>query len=314
MPNFSSAGLGDEVFLQILRDEIEDPPIPYVESFTANGTNYIYRLQKFPSWDGDNITTITVGATPQTLVANRGAAVGANKVYLEPDTGALYWDPASPPAASAAVTIVHYQVRWLDRRLLHNLYAGLRAMFPMVWELQFVKLFFQTNVWEYSLNQAPEAQEIRAGLDQPSPTNDFFDPRSRILAVEVQEIPAATERFIPINNWHRTGQATIMLPTSQYYSPGATVRVWYAGPYRSLSDLEPQVQHLPVWYAKGKLLADREIVRARFDQPSTTANEQANPPFTSLNIGKFHLQQFDQELDRLKRPMPMPTVLSTYER
>ncbi len=117
-----------------------------------------------------------------------------------------------------------------------------------------------------------------------------------------------------MNNGFITTLGTMQIPWSQQVTPGSNVRITYLAPYLTLSDLEPQVQHLPIWYAKGKLLMDKEVLRSRYDMGPVAQNEQQNPPGTSQNAGIYHMQQFERELDRLARPMPATAPQSSYTR
>jgi hypothetical protein len=180
--------------------------------------------------------------------------------------------------------------------MLNALYAGMKAMFPRVWQVKTFVFQAVVNQWEYSL------------------PNDFLDPRASIFRVEWQEIPFGTERYHRGPSFFSVGLNLIHIPWSQTLTPGANIRVHFAAPYQSLSELEPQVQHLPIWYAKGKLLMDKEVLRSRYDMGPVAQNEQQYPPGTSQNAGIYHMQQFERELDRLQRPLPAPAIRSVYAR
>lgn len=299
-PTQISAGTSDSVFVQKLRDFMEDPPLFTPEQLSANGTSTEYRLSQFPIYDGDPNLTITVGGTSQTLVSDRTALTAVNKVFVDYESGWLFWPTAfPPPAGTNNVQIRHSKVRWRDAKMLDALYAGLKAMFPRRWQLKVdTSIALGINLWDYTL-----------------PGNDWFDPMTRLYSVEVQQVPAAYERFQPLQNWRRVGLNLIQIPYSQMYTPGATLRLSWCGPYGSLGDLESQVEQLPLWYAKGYLLSNKETVRVRFDQANTSAEgQQMNQPGISQNAGTFFLRQFETELARLTRPMPVGPVSYTYTR
>lgn len=296
LPALSAQGLDDASFVTILRDDMDDPPLPNVETFPSQSVVPFIRLNKIPAYDADDFLTVINTGTGKSLtpVSSRLAITGDTQFYLEPETGYVYFNSL---AATSPIQVAHYTVRWTNRRMLNALYAGLKAMFPRVWQRKNPYVFqVAVNQWEYSL------------------PNDFLDPRTSIYRVEWQEIPSGTERYHRGNSWFPVGLNSIHIPWSQSISPGANVRVSYAAPYQSLSELEPQLQHLPLWYAKGKLLMDKEVLRSRYDMGPVSQNEQQYPPGTSQNAGIYHMQQFERELDRLQRPMPAPAIRSVYSR
>jgi hypothetical protein len=292
-PWVASQGIDDAIYTKMLRDDMDDPPIPVSESFSVASTVPFVRLNQYPSYDADRFLSVSSGSTQFQLVDNRLDILQPNQCYVEPETGYVYFQSAS---ATAGVTINHYKVRWTNRRLINTLYAGLKSMFPRVWQRK--TFVFQTaiNQWEYQLS------------------NDFIDPRCHPFRVESQEIPFSTTPYIQINNWRMVGLNMIKIPWSQEMSPGSNVRVHYAAPYNSLSELEPQVLHLPLTYAKGRLLMDKEILRVRFDLGPVAQNEQQSPVGTMQNAGLFFMQQFNSELERIARPLPMAAYGSTYAR
>jgi hypothetical protein len=294
-PWVAAQGIDDETYLKMLRDDMDDPPIPYSESFATTATTPFVRLNQYPVYDADTFLTVTNTANPGglTLVDSRSRITSDADCYVEPETGYVYVDSA---ADTAGLSVTHYKVRWTNRRMLNNLYAGLKAMFPRVWQRKFVVVNAAVNQWEYRL------------------TNDFLDPRTHVFRVEHQEIPFATTPYFRRNTWYMVDLATIHIPWSQEVTPGSNIRVHYAAPYMSLSELEPQVQHLPLWYAKGKLLLDKEVLRSRFDLGPVAQNEQQYPPGTSGNAGMLHLQMFENELVRLARPLPIAAMGSVYAR
>lgn len=295
-PTVGSAGTSDSVFIRKLRLFMEDEALFSPEQLSANGTSTEYRVSQFPVHEQG--ITIKVGVTTQTLIADRTALVGAGagKCCIDYETGWVFWDVA-PAAGSNNVQFRKDKVRWRNERMLEALYTGLKMMFPLVWQkcTDVTSLSLTVNQWDYTLPQV------------------FSDPRVKLYQVEVQSIPSAYERFRVVQNWRRIGPSIIQFPQSQYYSPGSLVRLSYYGPYQALSDLEEQLEPLPLWYAKGYLLSNKETVRARFDQSTTTQDVQANPAGTSQNAGEFYFRKFYQALDALKRPLPVGPVLVNYQ-
>jgi hypothetical protein len=302
MPGASSAGIADSVFLAQLRSDLRDPPIFFKEQFSPDGVSLVYRLQNFPHYDGDgygaqpSLFSIVSNGVLQTLVTSYDALSGAGQVYVDAETGFLYWSVA-PVSGASSLVINHRRVRWTDRMLRFALYSGLRAMFPQVWQLRSdVVLTLATNQWEYPLPAV------------------FSDPRVRVLRVEVQEIPATTERFRVMTAWRRVGLQSIQIPSSQWFSPGAAVRVTYRGPVASLSDLDTASQELPLLYAKWVLLSNQEAPRSRQDSlAATQGQEGVTPPGASMNAGLQYLQAFNQLLARMPVVEPFLPTLSVYQ-
>ena len=296
-PTVASSGEGDLEYIQMLRDFVEDTPVFSPQQISGNGTSSEYRLGQFPVWDGDLNFVVSVGGAPQTVVTSR-TGLGAGQVYIDYETGWMFFGSA-PGAGSNNIQIRCSKVRWRDIKLKQALYAGMAAMFPRLWQKKVDQssITLQVNQWDY-----------------PLPGSDWADPRTRLYSVEVQLVPNSYERFQPMQIWRRAGFNILHIPYSQQYPPGGILRLEWAGPYSALSDLEPQVRQLPLWYAKGYLLSNRETVRTRFDQANVTQGEQANPPGSSQNAGAFFMRQFEQELVRMTKPMPMAPIQYSYTR
>ena len=301
-PTGSSAGTSDLVFINRLREFMEDVPLFSPQNTTSTGGSSEYRAVDFPLYDGDSYGdasqrfVITVGSPPvvQTLVDSRADLSGVNQVAIDYENGWMYWHPNFPP--NGPLTLRASKVRWRDQRMLEALYGGLRAMSRVCRQDQVdTSITTQILVWEYPLS------------------NIFWDPNTRITNVEVLDIPYQMNRYQPID-WHRGSMNTIVLPASQAYTPGALIRIRYQGGYQSLGDVPESEAELPLWWAKGYLLTNKEIVRARQDTANVTQDQNANPPGTSQNAGAFFFAQFEKELQRMQRVMPMARPLSTYGR
>lgn len=294
MPTVTSGGKTELEYIAEIRDELKDYPFPLRESFTGNGTAVYTRLQRFPVWDNDPFLAV-VGASAYNLVPTRADLSGATDCAIDFDTGFIYFKTAPPNAQT--VTITKQKVIWSDRTILRKCGDALRMMFPKVWQRQTAQVTLAVNQWEYAL-----------------PMPDFQDPRTQIMRVEVQEIPAFTERFRYLLGWRRTSVNTIQIPRSQRYTPSSQVRITYAAPYRSLSDLEPQLQHLPKLYAKAMLLYDAEARRVRIDTVSATNDEQTNAPGAQAQMAGQFLAEFYRALADLERPIIKPGLKTTYDR
>lgn len=299
-PTGSSAGTTDLVFINRMREFMEDVPLFSPQNTSATGGASEYRAVDFPIYDGDPYAdtsqrfVITVSGVVQTLVDSRNDLTGANQVAIDYENGWMYWHPSFPPNGSLLVRVS--KVRWRDERILEALYGGLRAMSRVCRQDQVdLSITLQVLIWEYPL------------------ATIFWDPNTRITNVEVLDIPTSLNRYQPLD-WHRGSMNSIVLPASQLYTPGAQVRIRFQGGYQSLGDLPESEAQLPLMWAKGYLLSNKEIVRARQDTANVTQDQNANPVGTSQNAGAFWFAQFERELQRMQRVMPMARPLSVYGR
>ncbi|HXA90653.1 MAG TPA: hypothetical protein VNW96_19215 [Mycobacterium sp.] len=298
MPSsIASGGITEQSLLLRLRADLQDPPLPYKETWTGDGVTTNLRVQQWPIYDansGDYPLTVTVAGVAATPKGARSLLSASTDVFVEYDTGWLYFQTA--PANAASVVCQHYRVLFTDARLLNAVNEGLRQLCPHL--MRWTNYTFQlaVNQWEYAL-----------------PLPDFQSPYTRIVKVEVQEIPAATEPFFVEARWRRVALNTIKIHESQWFTPGATCRVQYWTPYQAISDVDPQNQDLPLLYAKGRLMIDKEMIRARFDQAQAQGQaEQNNPPGASANAGMTILQEFRQQVQERKRIIPMAGSVSTW--
>jgi hypothetical protein len=290
----AEAGTSDRVFTSRLRQLLRDLPVAANEQANGDGVSTLFQLTKIPVYDDQN-TIVTVGGNIVPIVRDRGS-LGPGNVFFEFDTGMVIFGSA-PPAASNEVAFQKTRVRWAEGTLLQSLEGGLRMLFPAQFKIAVdTSITLQVNQWDYTL------------------PNAFWDPRCRIISVSTREIPASVNRVIPISGFTRRGLNTIEIPTSQRYTPGSTVFIEYTAPYRSLSELEPQLYDLPLWYAAGQLLGFDEARRTRVDTQSPAAEASANPPGYQQNTGAWYMTQFRQMLATFPPPvMRMPRPISTYE-
>lgn len=290
----SEAGTADRTFTWRLRQLLRDMPSSANEQANGDGVSTLFQLQKVPIYDDSN-TIVTVTGSPVPIVRQR-SLLASNNCFIDFDTGMLILGTAAP-AASNNVAIQKTRVRWSDSVLLASLNGGLRQLFPTLFKRGVdTSITLAVNQWDYTL------------------PNAWWDPRTQIISVSIQEVPSSVNRPVPISGWSQRGLDTIDIPTSQRYTPGATVWIEYKAPFRSLSELEPQAFDLPIWYAAGQLLGFDEARRSRIDTQSPAAEASANPPMTQANAGSFYMSQFRQLLASITmRPMPMPRARTTYE-
>jgi hypothetical protein len=292
----ASAGWSDAEALTELRGDLNDFPMPYTETWTGDGASAAMRCMKWPVYDANSAEysmALTVGGVPSTLKQSRADLSAATDAYIENETGWVYFQQA--PASGASVSLAHYQTIWTDRQMGYAIAAGLRKLFPMMGQEDFCSITLQTFVYEYTL----------------TPFAVWRDPRARVIAVEVQEIPAATERFWRLQNWERIGLNVIRLPDSQYFTPGAQVRVRYWGPYTSVAELEEAVRDMVLMYAKGRLMLDKAAQAARFENPSPSEQSQQRDQ-QNIAVAASMIQEFQTWLAHFSRPVKIAGIQSTY--
>lgn len=297
MPStIASAGWSDAEALTEIRGDLNDFPMPYTEGWVGDGSSTTFRCQKWPVYDANSpeySASLVVNGTPATLKGSRAELSNPTDAYVENETGWIYFQTA--PVNGATVSFAHYSVVWTDRQLGYAIASGLRKLFPKMGQEDFCTLTLQTFVYEYPL----------------TPFAVWRDPRSRVIGVEVQEIPAATERFWRLQNWERIGLNVIRIPDSQYFTPGAQVRVRYWGPYTSVAELEEAVRDMVLMYAKGRLMLDRASQATRFDSPQPSEQGQQRDQ-QSIAVGASYIQEFQTWLEHFARPVKIAGPMSTY--
>src|SRR6266446_90215 len=266
-PQFSdSTGLPDSQWITDVRDSLQDYPTYNLESWVADGVNGTLSsgavpltTAKRPINDGSMTVRDNTSSQNYTVIAT-GAAPGTNQVSVNYDTGEMRFNPL--PANADVVQWSYQSVKWRDQTIETGLYAGLRAMFPSVGKLYTdTSIAIQVNQWDYTLPTWAQ------------------DPRARINRIEIADPFIPTEPFRALSGgWERVDLTTLHIPRSQAYSPVARLRIVGWGPYVQLGDLEPQLYHLPLWYALGVLLPKKEAFRIRQDTAVPVSQEGGQSP------------------------------------
>lgn len=282
----SEGSMDDAGFLARMRDLLEDYPVPADEQFSPNGTATKFKCQRLRVND-DAYLEVTVNGAVQTVMPSRSALIAVNQCYIDYNTGLItFYQP--PPAGTNTVLIYKNQTRWLDRTIMSALMEGLQDLFPVIWRnAQTSAITMQTLQWDYPLPP------------------DFLDPRVRVRKFAVQEIPASTNPFLEVSFPFTVYGNPPMLRVlqSQQYSPGARLQIEYTAPYRSLADLEPAAQRLPVYYAMGTLLLGKESQRTRSDGQTVAADTNAQPPSYLATTGSTWMNLYQTTKTSLARPM-----------
>lgn len=286
------AGLDNRQYVRRLRELIGDIPKPADEQGSGVGNAIRYNMNVVPINDDDYLS-VTVDGTPLQPVETPNPT--ANQVYIDFDSGRMEFG-APPSANTNNITVLKNTVRWRDSTMLEAMMDGVRNAWPKLGLIAVdTSLSISVNVWQYTLPAV------------------FNDPNVRLIQVSVREVPAATERFHPISGWWISGNNQLQLPTSQSFSPGATIMLEYDAPYGSLSQLEGKAQSLPIWYAAGMLLGFKEATRVRTDTMNVTSEASANQVGAQQNAGSFFMRQYYTVLNQMARPRRMPSIMSTYQ-
>ena len=144
------------------------------------------------------------------------------------------------------------------------------------------------------------------------------DPRSRVNNIEIRDPGITIEPYrVLAGGFYRVNLTTIHIPRSQDYSPTANLRIVGWGPYLTLGDLEPQLFHLPVWYALSVLLPKKESFRIRQDTMVPMTLEGGQQPGLLTQTGDYYLKRFETELERLSKvpgPGAVAGIRTTYDR
>lgn len=292
----SSGGFDDAYFITQARELAGDLPKYAAEQFNGDGATTTFLCSRVPMND-DDYFAVTVGGAGITVVNDQSLAT-AGKVWADYNTGRLVFGTA-PAIGTGNVVVSKNQVDRRDATFKRALVMGLHAMYPKVWGNNVdTSITMQTNVWDY-----------------PLPIAFLSDARIFITNCEVQAIPqGGPVPFRRQRAWEQIGNSTIKILDSQAFPPGSTLRIQYAGPYSDLTQVPAREANLPILYALGMLLGTKEIQRARSSAVSATADGSASPPGTAQNAGTWFIRQFEAELVRCSRPIPMAPVKSTYNR
>jgi hypothetical protein len=305
----AETGLADSYWITQVREALGDRPMPKTNTWTADAVNGVFAaggtpLVVNPKPIYDQAGGISVGVAPlqgQALVNYPLSTVNppaAGQVYVDYGAGLVYFNSA--PALNSYVVIGYQYVKFTDQAIINALYAGLRAMFPVVGKVSAdTTNTILVNTWDYPLPAF------------------LTDPRSRVLRVDIIATDVMTEPYKPIYDWYRTGIDQITIPRAQAWSPTARIKITGWGPYQWLGDLEPQVSRLPIWYALGVLFGNREGQDRRKDAQVPAAQEAASQQLQQLQMARHYMNLFEQELRRLAK-VPGPgthrRLRTTYDR
>jgi hypothetical protein len=223
-----------------------------------------------------------VGGVTSTLTLSSGGN-GTLNVAINSDTGEIIF-PVAPVVGTLSAT--YQSIRYSDTQILDALKEGLQAMWPEIWQEQI----------DTSLTPTPYAYEYTL------PTV-FNDPRVEILKVEIRDPNVIVVPYRKVFRYTRVSQQILAL-TDLLYSPAGNIRLHYNAPYGALSDTEPQVMHLPVYFALGRLLADQEAMRSRQDELVPLTGEGGSQSGVAQQTSSYWFALYEREKRRFAREVP----------
>lgn len=291
-----NTGLPDSQWITAVRDALEDYPRYTIETWTADGVNGVVgsnaspvSLAAPPVNDGSLTVRDNTAATNFAVITS--GTPSNTQVLANLNTGELTFLAA--PTTGDILQFSYQKCKWRDQKILDALYAGLRAMFPFVGKVYTdTSTNIQVNVWDYTLPIWAQ------------------DPRSRVQNIEIRDPGIPTEPYRRLlGGFYRKNLTTVHIPRSQAYSPTANLYITGWGPYLTLGDLEPQLFHLPVWYALSVLLPKKESFRIRQDTMVPLTQEGGQQPGLLTQTGDYYLKRFEAELERLSK-MPGPGAVA----
>ena len=294
-PTFAdSTGLPDSTWIAEVRDSLEDFPTAQIETWPADGVNGVVAAGAQPirvsfpkingsAASGDNTPLIqdTTAVTNYTVIDSGSPTSG--QVLVNYDTGELTFN--SPPTSGHTISAEYQTCKWRDKSILSALMDGLRAMFPVCGKTYTDSTIgIVVDQWDY---QMPAW---------------FADPRSKIIQIEINALNIPTEPYKPAPaGEERIGLTTLHLPWSQRYGPTAKLRITAWAPFLRLSDMEPQLYNLPIYYALGVLLPKKETKRIREDTAVPVAQIGAAQPTLHMQTGDYWMRRFETALQALAR-------------
>lgn len=285
-----STGLPDSQWITDVRDALQDYPQYVVDNWVADGVSGVVtanstpvKMSRNPVNDGSLTVRDNTNNTNYSVITT--GTPSSSQVLVNLNTGELTF--AAPPPANDTLQFSYQFCKWRDYSIETALYAGLRAMFPRVGRTYTdTSVNITVNQWDYTLPIWAQ------------------DPRSRIFNLEIRDPGISIEPYRQVSGgFHRVDLTTIHIPQAQAYSPVANLRMVGWGPYLTLGDLEPQLYHLPVWYALSVLLPKKESYRLRQDTAVPLTQEGGQQPGLLTQTGEYYHQRFEEELERLSRVM-----------
>lgn len=287
----ASNGLPDAYFVQRVRRILRDLGVWQPDKFPTDGTTGAltagskpFKLTQPPIQPGTVILSAPGG--PYVVDYDDPSDVPpAGHVNIISDTGEVVFNTA-PAQGTLAVTYKH--TRFSDLQVTDALLEGMNMLWPEIWNpvTNTTQINISPTQFEYAL------QSI------------FGDQRAIILEVEYSP-PSGFIRYYRTSLWRTTEDINNPALIFTKLPPiSSIVRITYCTTFPSLGSVPTQVQHLPVYYAIARLLADQEVMRSRADDLQALTQENASPAGTSLAAAAYWLQRFMEQLNKFALDMP----------
>lgn len=239
--------------------------------------------------------TYVAGSTPGLALFIAAAAVGPYQIsaigngvvpaFINSDTGEILF--GSPPG-NGTMAVTYQRSSYSDQQITDALYEGLNMLWPEIWnpESNTTQISISPTQFEYTLQAL------------------FKDQRAIILDVEYLP-PSGFVRAYRTSLWRQLEDINNPTLVFTRLPPiSSIIRVTYTQAFPNLGATPSQVQHLPVYYAIARLLADQETRRTRADDIQALTQENANPAGTSLAAAAYWLQRFTEQVSRFALDMP----------
>lgn len=279
-------GNPDSYFVARVRRDIKDVPVTFKDPFTGDGLTggttagqVPWRLSRAPVINpslealqpGAGVL-VTVNGVAQTVLYDSVAPPAGGQVNVITETGELFF--GSVPAAAASILVSYQACRFSTRVILDALKEGLDQLYPEIYQKQTDSTIALTpTTTEYTL------------------PNAFADPRVTVLTMEVAP-PAGIITYFDTGLFDVVGPNEGILKVLQAWPPGSIVRLTFNQPYQALSDTEPQVMWLPVYYAISNLLEIQELTRSRQADLIATAGEGGSKPGDGATVAGRWMDKF----------------------
>ncbi len=293
-------GNPDSFFVARVRRELRDAPKTFTDPFTGDGLrggfaagSQPYQLQRSPvinsSQESVPGAVCSVASTP-TAVVYDVLTPAAAQVSVITETGELIF--GTIPPANASILFTYQAALNGTQQILDALKEGLAAMWPEIYQLQTdtTTVVLTPTTTEYTLSAA------------------FNDPRTHLLSVEVAP-PSGIITYFDTGLWDETGPNNSILKMEQSWPPGSVCRLTFNAQYANLSDLEPMLLHLPVYYAIGRLLEEQETRRTRQADLTALTGEGGNKPGDAAKQADRWMNRFLALKQEFAQPDPSSTTV-----
>jgi hypothetical protein len=303
-PNNAQNNLNDATFIQKVRRILRDVGSYQPDKFPADGNtgnlaagSKPFKLTQPPIMPGTVLIT-TANPPPGGWQVDYDDSPSdvppPNHVNVITDTGELIFPAgAAPTSGTVAVTYKHW--RYSDNQVKDALYEGLNMLWPELWNpvTNTTQVAISPTQFEYALQSL------------------FQDQRAIILEVEYSP-PSGFIRYYRTSLWRQLED--INNPTlifSELPPISSIIRITYCTSFAALSSVIPQAQHLPVYYAVARLLADQETMRSRADDvPAQSPGENVAPPGSALSTAAYWLERFTEQLGKFALDLPARRLIA----